>query len=90
MILCADGNYHLQKKIKKVDEKDEALSKGQGYFIPAEEVQPYLGKDYKKGVSGKTTRTRSTAKGEKQNESEKDLVSRPPSSVRRRTLSACF
>ncbi|KAH9885218.1 hypothetical protein C8Q73DRAFT_660167, partial [Cubamyces lactineus] len=52
MILCADGNYHLQKKIKRVDEKDEALSKGQGYFVPPEEVEPYLGKDYKKKGTG--------------------------------------
>ena len=56
MILCADGNYHLQKKIKRVDKKDEALSKGRGYFVPPEEVEPYLVKDYKKKGKGKTSK----------------------------------
>ncbi|KAH9902473.1 hypothetical protein C8Q73DRAFT_609081, partial [Cubamyces lactineus] len=56
MILCADGNYHLQKKIKKVDENDVALSKGQGYFVPSEEVEPYLVKDYKTKGKGKTSK----------------------------------
>ncbi|KAI0652689.1 hypothetical protein C8Q79DRAFT_997656 [Trametes meyenii] len=46
LILCADGNYSLQKKTKKDDSADAALSTGQGFFMPHAEMFEYLNKKY--------------------------------------------
>ncbi|KAI0352177.1 hypothetical protein OH77DRAFT_1460988 [Trametes cingulata] len=46
LILCADGNYSLQKKTKPDDAADVALSDGQGFFIPHSKMYDELTKKY--------------------------------------------
>ncbi|KAI0359016.1 hypothetical protein OH77DRAFT_1502180 [Trametes cingulata] len=46
IVLCADGNYSLQKKTKPDDEADKALSTGQGFFVPPSVMHESLSQKY--------------------------------------------
>ncbi|KAH9856760.1 hypothetical protein C2E23DRAFT_722024 [Lenzites betulinus] len=46
LVLCADGNYSLQRKSKPADEYDVALTTGQAFFVPEDTMRDFLNKKF--------------------------------------------
>lgn len=63
IVLSVDGNHSLHKKTKPGDTNDIALSHKQGFFVPDEEVAPYMEKKYGKTAEASQTGHKRKRKG---------------------------